>query len=96
MPLNQPGNLDEHRLRRASAVGLERLNQNKGTGTCFVGHVQRDRTHRLDTNARIYALPNDVCLRANAQRIMMEDISAREDDETRLRARPRIASMVAA
>ena len=44
----------------------------------------------------IYTLPNDPQIRSNAQRIMMEDIRAREDDDIRAQARERIASMALA
>ena len=47
----------------------------------------------MNVRIYIYTLSNDVQVRSNAHRIMMEDIRAREDDATRLQTRARIASM---
>ena len=43
-----------------------------------------------------YTLPNDAQVRSNAHRIMLGDIRAREDDDTRLQAKARIAGMALA
>ena len=86
-------NLDEHRLRSCIRNIVRVTTSRRGNGHVSSWSLPRSFTSPVDHECPyIYTLPNDSQVSNIAIRIMLENIKAREDDATRLKARAIIAS----